>query len=305
VPAARVSMPTASALVRFSSSSSGSSGSAWRHGRLLEIAGALVLVGVTATGTVFVITTAADMHEDMPHRQHGNMMLNPMESVKALPRSVLGILAINVLVFFLHRVLPIHLAYKHLFTSFSHVQAGQYHTLLTSTFSHQDLFHLAANCIGLYMFAPPVIQIIGERDFTGIYLVAGVVSSILAVASTRVIGSRRLQSMAMSQPSLGASGAVCAVVGLSAVFFPDKQYSILGLSPWIRAEHLVPGLMLFDVAGVVYMWVRDRLSGIGHVAHISGILFGYLTAYTYLNTFNERAKRRLQYLEFKKKAGLR
>jgi membrane associated rhomboid family serine protease len=304
-----------------SSSGHGHSNAGRKAGRgrarvILHVAGGLVLMGATATGTAFVLVKAFELDEERRSspaahlRQYGNLLLSPSsEGVwdrvrRMVPTSILAILGVNLAVFGLHRILPTAVAYKHLFTSYSHLHAKQYHTLLTAAFSHHGAMHLLANCWALFVFGPKVCGIIGETDFVAIYLVAGVLSSYAAVRSTRWIGSARLQLAAMSQPSLGASGAVCTVVGMSAVLFPFDKYSLLGVTPWIKAEHLVPGFVMFDIGGVAYMWLRDRLSGIGHVAHVSGVLFGYFVTHTYLKHFNARAARRLKVIEQQRKLGL-
>ena len=70
--------------------------------------------------------------------------------------------------------------------------------------------------------------------------------------------------------SLGASGAICAILAVICATFPDSQMQIVFL-PWFQfsAQTALIGLMSFDLAGMVFKWrIFD------HAAHFGGVLFG-------------------------------
>ncbi|KAH7964794.1 hypothetical protein HPB49_001383 [Dermacentor silvarum] len=70
--------------------------------------------------------------------------------------------------------------------------------------------------------------------------------------------------------SLGASGAILAVVGALCLQYPDAQLSILFLPFFtFSAAAALKGVLVFDTAGMLLRW---RL--LDHAAHLGGTLFG-------------------------------
>lgn len=102
-------------------------------------------------------------------------------------------------------------------------------------------------------------------------------------------GLRR--SRAFVRPSLGASGAVCAIFATSALLFPHNQYQIMFIPYPIEAENLLPGLVGFDTIGLIYS--HFKTSQLGHGAHLGGYLCGY-GAFNYLERNNPTAQRILR-----------
>ena len=66
------------------------------------------------------------------------------------------------------------------------VAHGAWWQVLTSTFTHVEAFHIVLNMVALYMFGPPLEQILGRVRFLVLYLVAGITgSAVLARDKTR------------------------------------------------------------------------------------------------------------------------
>uniref|UniRef100_G3MTQ9 rhomboid protease n=1 Tax=Amblyomma maculatum TaxID=34609 RepID=G3MTQ9_AMBMU len=134
--------------------------------------------------------------------------------------------------------------------------------MFLSTFSHHSFLHLAANMVVLNSFAPTAVAILGREQFVAMYLSAGVISSLASY----------LHKVAMRRGamSLGASGAILAVVATLCVQYPDAQLSIIFL-PFLTfsAAAALKGVLIFDAAGVLLRW---RL--LDHAAHLGGTLFG-------------------------------
>lgn len=148
-------------------------------------------------------------------------------------------------------------------TSPQHLAAGRYYTLLTSTFSHAEVGHLAANMLGLYFFGHQICDVLGARRFLALYLASGALSSLAAVLEQQRAGR--------SAFNLGASGAVNSVTAMSVLLFPHSTLLIFGLLPmpaWVAGS-------LF-ISKDAYAWLTDRRDGVGHFAHLSGALCGGL-----------------------------
>lgn len=148
-------------------------------------------------------------------------------------------------------------------TSPQHLETGRYYTLLTSTFSHADVGHLATNMIGLYFFGHQICEVLGNKRFLGLYLASGVLSSLGAVLEQKREGR--------SSFNLGASGAVNSITAMSVLLFPRSTLLIFGIVPlpaWVAGS-------LF-ISRDAYSWLTDRRDGIGHFAHLSGAFCGGL-----------------------------
>lgn len=140
------------------------------------------------------------------------------------------------------------------------VRKGQYHRLLTSGFVHADIGHLFFNLLTFYFFAFPLERLIGTTRFVELYL-AGLLCSDLGTWFRR----RNDPHYA----SLGASGAILAVMFAAIVYFPRQSLYILPIPVPIPAP-------LFAVGYLAYSVYFSRRSGgrINHDAHIGGALTG-------------------------------
>jgi len=139
--------------------------------------------------------------------------------------------------------------------------------LLLNTFSHFGLIHLGCNMIVLHSFMPNTVHLMGKEQFLALYLNSGVISSLASMVYKVAQGK--------TSYSLGASGAICGVVGTFAAFYPDARMSLLFLPMYtFSAATAVKGLMALDAAGLALGWrVFD------HMAHLSGVLCGLGWAY--------------------------
>ena len=96
------------------------------------------------------------------------------------------------------------------------------HTLLTSAFSHVELFHLGSNCLALYFFGRGVAGSLGGAGLLRLYVAGGVVGSLSHIIYHRLFTSGRrqrvgpfvYQSPGYSPKVLGASAAINSIVAL-------------------------------------------------------------------------------------------
>ena len=144
---------------------------------------------------------------------------------------------------------------------------GEVHRLLTAAFIHADLGHLSLNVLGLYLFAPAPLKVLGSTLFLVLYFSAAVASCIPTTLRFR------------NQPkysSLGASGAIAAVMFSSILLQLEQTIAPFG----IRA--LAMPAYVFGLGYLAYSaWHSYQNSGnINHDAHFYGAAYGAL--YTYL-----------------------
>jgi membrane associated rhomboid family serine protease len=137
---------------------------------------------------------------------------------------------------------------------------GEYHTLVTSGFVHADLGHLIFNMITFYFFAFPLERHIGTGRFAALYFLGLLVSD---------LGTYFKHRNNPDYASLGASGAILAVLFASIVYFPDQSLFIIPIPIPIPAP-------LFAVGYLAYTWWSSRQAKgrINHDAHLGGALTG-------------------------------
>jgi len=140
------------------------------------------------------------------------------------------------------------------------VQRGDYFTLVTSGFIHADVAHLLLNCFTLWAFGFGLERRIGTPAFALLYAV-GLLSSSIA---TWLVHRRQ-----PGYASLGASGAILAVLFASIVVAPTSSIFILPLPVPIPAPLFAVGFLAYSVFAS-----RARIGRVNHDAHIAGAIAG-------------------------------
>ncbi len=139
--------------------------------------------------------------------------------------------------------------------------------LITHAFIHADFLHLFFNMYVLYMFGP-YLELYFEYNAS-----FGFISFILFYILSAIFATIPALYKNGNNPnylSLGASGAVSAVVFAYIVLYPLRELGII----------LLPGIWIPGfIFGILYLLAENymskkKYSNIAHDAHISGALFG-------------------------------
>jgi membrane associated rhomboid family serine protease len=147
-----------------------------------------------------------------------------------------------------------------------------YLTLLTSMFMHGSLMHLFGNMLFLWIFGDNVEDDLGHGRFAGFYLLTGVLASLAHVVATFTLGDNPFI------PSLGASGAISAVLGGYLVLHPHRRVRVIMLRmlttvPAYVAVGLWFVFQLISAFGVIGEGPQSG-GGIAFMAHIGGFIAG-------------------------------
>jgi membrane associated rhomboid family serine protease len=146
-------------------------------------------------------------------------------------------------------------------------------TLLTSMFMHAGWMHIIGNMIYLWAFGREIEDAMGGLRFLVFYLAGGIVAMLAQV----------LADPFSQIPSLGASGAIAAVMGAFIVTYPrDRIKTVLFFLIFFRVTFIPAAILigfwflmqLFHVG----MVAQVKTGGVAYLAHVGGFLFGVVLA---------------------------
>ncbi len=155
-------------------------------------------------------------------------------------------------------------------------------TLLTSMFIHGGWFHLIGNMLFLWVTGENVEAVIGHFVYLVFYLLGGLGASAAHI----------LLSIGSDVPSVGASGAISAVLGAYLVMFPGSRIRLL--VPFGRAMRVTTvtalvflGLWFLQqlISGVAALGVQTaQTGGVAWWAHIGGFIVGLVVGFLFRST---------------------
>jgi membrane associated rhomboid family serine protease len=151
-------------------------------------------------------------------------------------------------------------------------QAPWWVTIFTSMFLHGSLLHLGGNMLFLWIFGNNIEDSMGRFRFVVFYLLGGVAALALQVVT----------DADAAVPTVGASGAIAAVLGGYAILYPRARVVTLVFIVIIFTVIQLPALLVLGFWFLLQLLpafsepVGDGGGGIAYFAHIGGFLFGLL-----------------------------
>ncbi|MCI5072508.1 rhomboid family intramembrane serine protease [bacterium] len=125
-------------------------------------------------------------------------------------------------------------------------------------FMHLEFFHLLFNMLALYWFGSELEWTWGSKKFLQYYFFAGVGAGLV--------------SAILKIPTIGASGAIFALLLAYGIMFPNRVLYIYFVIP-IKAKYAV---MAFGALEFIALLNAGPNSRVNHAAHLSGLAFGGL-----------------------------
>jgi membrane associated rhomboid family serine protease len=149
----------------------------------------------------------------------------------------------------------------------------------TAMFMHASWGHIAGNMLFLAIFGKNVEDVLGHVRYLAFYLAGGFVAAMAQTAMTLLAGTTADAHV----PTLGASGAIAAVLGAYVVFYPSsKVFGLAFVFPVrLSAWFFLGGWFLYQLveanAGLLSTG-QDESGGVAFFAHVGGFVFGYAAA---------------------------
>lgn len=163
-----------------------------------------------------------------------------------------------------------------------------FYQLVTYLFMHGSFMHLFFNMFAVWMFGTVMERVWGPKRFLIYYLVCGIGAGIiqegvqyinyanenLAAYDFVMTSSGRITTEAYLNlwTTVGASGSVYAILLAFGMTFPNERMFIIPFPFPIKAKWLIGGYIVIEV----WSALNTPGDGIAHMAHLGGMLFGFL-----------------------------
>ena len=162
---------------------------------------------------------------------------------------------------------------------------------VTYLFLHANFMHILSNMFGLWMFGCVIENVWGPKKFLFYYITCGIGAGFLqeiaqlgqfymtinAQDPTVTFGEifaigQQLSSQLNAWTTIGASGAVYAVILAFGMTFPNERLFIIPFPFPIKAKWFVLGYVAIEF----FSALGTSGDGVAHTAHLGGMLFGFL-----------------------------
>src|SRR4051794_38422202 len=150
-------------------------------------------------------------------------------------------------------------------------QPSVFLTIFTAMFMHGSLLHIGGNMLFMWIFGNNIEDSMSRWRFVLFYLLGGIVATAVQVAV----------DPNSTTPTLGASGAIAAVLGGYALLYPRARVTTLIFIIIFVTVIQLPALLV--LGGWFLLQLLDAsqnpvqgAGGVAYFAHIGGFIFGLL-----------------------------
>jgi membrane associated rhomboid family serine protease len=156
-------------------------------------------------------------------------------------------------------------------------------TIFTSMFLHGSFLHLGGNMLFLWIFGNNIEDSMGRVRFVVFYLLGGLAA----------LGLQIVTDPDSAIPTVGASGAIAAVLGAYALLYPRARVvTVIFIIIFFTVVQL-PALVVLGFWFVLQLLpafsepMGEGGGGIAYFAHIGGFVFGLLVIKLFANKVHE------------------
>jgi membrane associated rhomboid family serine protease len=139
--------------------------------------------------------------------------------------------------------------------------------IVTSIFSHFEIWHLIFNMLFLYFSGQLFEQIFDKRRLWQTYIFGGISGGILEIAAHYLFPSFQNAD----QVVVGASGSIMAIFTALAFHSPNIRVNLFGIFP-VKIYLIAIFFLLNDLIGIA-----DPSDNVAHFAHLGGAILGLVS----------------------------
>lgn len=209
-------------------------------------------------------------------------LLSDEENGKGIPFINYLLITLNCIVFFIQtntvNIMAFYEKYSFIPANFAPSQITSFIPVFTSMFLHGDVMHIVFNMWSLYIFGNNIEERVGHIPYIFLYLTGGFAATM----------THYLFNMESTVYTIGASGAIAAVMGMYFIFFGENTLRITmrltinvngnsNAHP-VKAWKYIGFWFLSQIAYSIVSQFSLSAGGIAWFAHIGGFMFGFLYA---------------------------
>lgn len=210
-----------------------------------------------------------------------------------------------------HDYKPLTFIRENFFCSLENVRAGRWWVVLSSSITHLNILHLGVNMLTLRSFGPALIELWGVPAFVGIWLISALCCSAASLWWEKRQQEARVSSMGRRWDkreiekrrwfvpkggadagvtyggSIGASGALCGMVGAVTCFRPNASIRIFPLPVGFRIWAYTAAFSCWSL----YCLDSGACPRISHSGHLGGLVGGMASYYGVIRPWLRRMPR--------------
>jgi len=138
---------------------------------------------------------------------------------------------------------------------------------VTYMFLHGGVTHILFNMLILWMFGVQLERIWGQQFFLRYFFVTGIGAGLATIAMALLPFGFAEPTYLV--PTIGASGAIYGLLVAFALYYPETPILMFFLFP-------VPAKYFVMIIGTIAFLSVPRGGGVAHIAHLGGLIVGYL-----------------------------
>jgi len=189
---------------------------------------------------------------------------------KNIPVVTKHLLVINILAYLATIVLKQQQIDLEYIGGLNYFMAPDFHLyqFITYQFLHGSFSHLFFNMFALWMFGCVIENVWGPKKFIFYYIFCGIGAGLCQ----ELVQFITYGALPFNSITIGASGAVYAILLAFGMTFPEERIFIFPLPVPIKAKWFVCIYAVIELT----MAMSSYGDGVAHMAHLGGMLFGFL-----------------------------
>lgn len=212
--------------------------------------------------------------------------------MRQIPPITKNLIIINVICFLVAQVFTSLNLNSMLGLHYFQAQNFQIWQFVTYMFMHDGWMHIFFNMFALWMFGGLIERTFGQQRYLAYYLVCGLGAALCQEVSqfVQVYAMIAEQGATLSDmfnlsagdrmalnafTTVGASGSIYGILLAFGMTYPEEKMFVFPVPFPIKAKWFVVGYAVIEL-WLAFSNARGATDGIAHVAHLGGMLFGYL-----------------------------